>query len=707
MRTVTRRLLKVLGIKHLYPPQQEAINKRVEYGENLLLATPTASGKTLVGLIGVINRLSDEGGKAVYMAPLRSIAYEKAALFEKLGALGFSTRIEVGNYARGPRNADILVTTYERLDSILRNDPGFLREVSAVVVDEVHYVNDEKRGPILEALIARILHSDTSPQLIALSATVSNAGELGEWLHANVVKSGWRPVPLREGVYKEGRILYTDGELIEIPVVSPTPYLNLVAFYAPKNAQMLLFSQSRRRVVSLAEKTAKAASDVLYYDEQIARETAREVVKSEGPSSLKEKLAKLILRGVAFHHAGLSNRQRMLVEEAFREGGIAVIHATPTLAAGVNLPARVVILEEYRRFEGGIRKPLTVYEYKQVAGRAGRPGYDDVGEAIIVAGRSDEPEALVDYYMASEPEPVTSKLSNLKSLRHVLLGVIDSGIANERGEIKEYFKKTLYALQGDINKIKIIIDKSINDLLNWGLIDETEILESTPLGSMISKKYLDPLNVPRIREVLGKPGKLTDTRLLYLVAYSPDMVRLPVTRKEEDYIMDRVLDEFPEIIDLIEWFGPAELETLKILLLLSDWINEEKEDVIASRYSVGPGDVNAVVETAEWIASSLADVLPLLGVGYEESQRMRVLARRIKYGVREELLSLIVIPGIGRVRARILYSHGYKTLHDLATADPARIARIPGIGPGTVKSIVEFFGGTYEGGGGEGLEAYM
>ncbi|MEB3846696.1 MAG: DEAD/DEAH box helicase, partial [Desulfurococcales archaeon] len=364
MRTVTRRLLKVLGIKHLYPPQQEAINKRVEYGENLLLATPTASGKTLVGLIGVINRLSDEGGKAVYMAPLRSIAYEKAALFEKLGALGFSTRIEVGNYARGPRNADILVTTYERLDSILRNDPGFLREVSAVVVDEVHYVNDEKRGPILEALIARILHSNTSPQLIALSATVSNAGELGEWLHANVVKSGWRPVPLREGVYKEGRILYTDGELIEIPVVSPTPYLNLVAFYAPKNAQMLLFSQSRRRVVSLAEKTAKAASDVLYYDEQIARETAREVVKSEGPSSLKEKLAKLILRGVAFHHAGLSNRQRMLVEEAFREGGIAVIHATPTLAAGVNLPARVVILEEYRRFEGGIRKPLTVYEYK-------------------------------------------------------------------------------------------------------------------------------------------------------------------------------------------------------------------------------------------------------------------------------------------------------------------------------------------------------
>jgi len=707
MRATTRRLLKVLNIKHLYPPQQEALRKKVEYGESLLLATPTASGKTLVGLIGIVNRLNDEGGKAVYMAPLRSIAYEKAAFFEKLEALGFSTRIEVGNYAQGPRSADILVTTYERLDSILRNDPGFLREVSAIVVDEVHYVNDEKRGPILEALIARILHSNTSPQLIALSATVSNADELGEWLHAHVIKSAWRPVPLREGVYKEGRILYRDGELIEIPVVSPTPYINLVAFYAPRNAQMLIFSQSRRRVVSLAEKTAKAASDVLYYDEQVARETAKEVMKSEGPSSLKEKLAKLILRGVAFHHAGLSNRQRMLVEEAFREGGIAVIHATPTLAAGVNLPARVVILEEYRRFESGIRKPLTVYEYKQVAGRAGRPGYDEVGEAIIVAGRSDDPEALVNYYMASEPEPVTSKLSNLKSLRHVLLGVIDSGIANKRGEIKDYFRKTLYALQGDLNKIEIIIDKSINDLLKWGLIVEAEILESTPLGSMISKKYLDPLNVPRIREVLSKSGKLADTQLLYLVAYSPDMVRLPVTRKEEDYIMDRALDEFPEIVDLIEWFGPAELETIKILLLLSDWINEEKEDVIASRYSVGPGDVNAVVETAEWIASSLADVLPLLGVSYEESQRMRVLARRIKYGVREELLPLIVIPGIGRVRARILYNHGYKTLHDLAAADPARIARIPGIGPGTVKSIVEFFGGTYEGGGGEGLEAYM
>jgi len=707
MRKITRRILEILSIKELYPPQREALDKGVEYGENVLVATPTASGKTLIGIIGAVNRLVDEGGISIYTVPLRSIAYEKIKTISKLEKLGFTSRIEVGNYSKGPKDSDILVTTYERLDSILRNNPSLAKRISAIIIDEIHYVNDEKRGPIIEALIARILRIEGKPQIIGLSATISNPEILGKWLKAKVIISNWRPVPLREGVYKEGLITYVNGETLEIPVVSPHAYMNPLAYYTRRGAQVIVFSQSRRRVVSLAEKTSKSLSESLVYDQTIARETAREILKSEGPLTLREKLAKLVVNGVAFHHAGLSNNQRIAIEEAFRRGGISIIHATPTLAAGVNLPARVVILEEYHRFEGGIRKPLTIYEYKQISGRAGRPSYDEYGEAIVIASRLDYPQDIIDYYMKGEPEPITSKLSNRKSLRHLLLGAIDSGIANTLEEIDEYMRKTLYAIQEDYDKIKLTVETSINDLIEWGLIRREEILETTPLGTLVSKRYLDPLNVPRIRRVLSRSKNYNNNVLLFLVAYSPDMVRLPVSRREEDHIMDRVLDEYPEILDIIDWFGPNQLETLKIFLLLADWINEEKEDAISTKYNVGPGDINAIVETGEWIASSLADILPLMGAGIEESQRMKILAQRIKRGVREELLQLTAIPGIGRVRARLLYNHGYKTIYDLAKADPRKLEKIPGIGPSTIKNIIEFFGGTYEKGEGEGLEAYM
>lgn len=694
MRKITRTLLEEFGIKELYPPQKAALDAGVERGENLVVATPTASGKTLIGLIGIVNSLYDNpGGIAVYTAPLRSIAYEKKKAFDRLESLGFKTRLEVGNLSLGPRNADILITTYEKLDTLLRVNPEISASIRVAVVDELHYLSDEKRGPVLETLVTRLLYHGEPPQLIGLSATMPNIDELAAWLGAKPISMNWRPVPLRESVYKNGRLHYPEGSVEDVDVVAPLSYVNVLNHFVREGAQAIVFSQSRRRVASLAEKTAKIMRERLAFDEKRAKEIAGEILKSEGSRQLREKLAGLIARGVAFHHAGLSNTQRRLVEEGFREGAIAVIHATPTLAAGVNLPARLVIVEEYYRYEAGFRRPIGVHEYKQLAGRAGRPGYDRVGDSVIVASRTDDVEDLIDHYIRGELERVESKLSNLKSLRHVILGVTDSGLVSTRKEVLGFLSRSFYGYTRGVSGIRRVVEKSIGNLIEWGLVEEEDgRLTVTPLGHVVSIRYLDPMNIPNILGIIEKAKSYHDTILLYLVASSPDMTKLPVARREEEYLMDRTIEEDPELVDIIDWFGPEEIRSLKILYLLKDWINEVRDDELSSRFNIGPGDVSYIVETGEWIASSLSEVAPLLGMPAETAQRLRILSKRIKYGVREELLQLTVIPGIGRVRARRLFDSGYRTLQDLATADPRELARVPGIGPSTVRAILEFFG---------------
>ena len=686
----TRELLEVLGYKGLFPPQAEALERGIEKGRSVLVAAPTGAGKTLIAMIAAVNVLSRGDGRVFYVSPLKSVAQEKFQEFAVLERLGFRVRLSVGDYSRGPPEADVVVSTYEKLDSMLRVEKRLREATGLVVIDEVHLIGDPDRGPILEGLVAK-LTSRGSTQIVALSATVPNSSEIAEWLGAELVTSTWRPVPLKEGVFKDYRVNYPDGSFREVRRVSGYPDVDLILDVAEKEGQALVFTQSRRRAVQLAK---RAAGRLRGFDDRIAREAAREIARgSWGPASMREELSKLLLKGCSYHHAGLPYEARLVVEEAFRKGGIVAVYSTPTLSAGVNLPARVVIVDEYYRYRDGFKEPISVAEYKQLAGRAGRPGYDDEGEAVIIASPYDSPEELMEGYILAEPERVESKLGGLKGLRHFILGLIASEDAGSLREIFDVVGRTLYYLQK--GSPRQLVMRSLRDLSRWGLIeieDRGRRVRVTSLGWHVARLYLDPETVPVAKEQAKRNWYWGELELLYLVSSMPDMVLAPATFREEERIVARVSELSPRLLGIIDEFNPAELRVMKTALALYMWINEASDDEIYEGLGLSPGDLASIRDTAEWIASGLSVIGPYLGLPEDASERLKVIARRVRYGVKDELLSLVSIPGVGRVKARILFNAGYRSISDLASADPLALRRLPGLGPATLKNILEAAG---------------
>ncbi len=210
------------GIKEFRPAQKKALEAGLLANKNLLICTPTASGKTLIaemaagkailegkGSVGQRPTGLPTGGKAVYIVPLVALASEKAKDFKKKYEGLFKTALSVGDFDSSDPHLmeyDLIICTAEKLDSLIRHHAPWLSRVSVVVVDEVHLLNDISRGPTLEILITLLKKILPHVQIIALSATIGNPNELANWLHATLIKDDWRPVPLHKGVYQDGKI---------------------------------------------------------------------------------------------------------------------------------------------------------------------------------------------------------------------------------------------------------------------------------------------------------------------------------------------------------------------------------------------------------------------------------------------------------------------------------------------------------------------
>jgi helicase len=718
-------VLDSLGIKELFPPQEDTIRAGLLEGQNIVLASPTASGKTLIAELASMKHVLENHGKVIYLSPLRALASEKYEEFKKYAGLvkadgrKVSVGISTGDFDDADNwmeKYDVIVTTNEKADSLLRHRAKWMDSISLVIADEVHLLNEAERGPTLEIVLARLMQVNPRIQILALSATITNVDEIAGWLNSKYIVTDWRPINLKEGVALQDEIQYKDGGARRIEQETRFTYINLVLDTLRNGGQALVFASTRRNAVSAAKTLAghvgkaapKTGSKLIKHsleeaNRKLLEKEADKIVEAGEKTQISDELAEMIRCGVAYHHAGLSGAQRKIIEDAFKERKIKVLTATPTLAWGVNLPARTVIIQDYRRFEAGYGNyPIAVLDYKQMAGRAGRPKYDKFGESVLIAKTRDEADYLMEGYVLAKTERIWSRMAVEKIIRGHVLATIASDYAHTEEGVFEFFGKTFYAYQYDVKAIKSIITKILKYLFDEQMItvDRQDIF-ATKFGKRISELYIDPLSAVIIREaLLKKPDYLTDFSLLHMISHTPDMgpimrpyareidvLSLQMEQHREELLIDPP-NEWQDHVGYEEFLGE-----IKTAMVMKNWIEETSEDQLITKFGVQPGDLYRTIENAKWLLHSTHELAPLVGADKEIKPLSDELEERVSKGIKRELLPIVRLEGIGRARGRIIYNAGYKTIEDLKLASIEDLTMLPSVGPRLAKKIKEQVGG--------------
>ena len=765
-----RGILEKMGIHSLYPSQAQCITPLFQ-GKNLVLAVPTASGKTLIAYLAMLNNVL-RGGKALYIVPLRSLAFEKYDELREFVPYGIKVGLSVGDYTikdEYVRNYDILIATSEKVDSLLRSRSLYYNELSTFVADEIHLLDDPSRGATLEVILTKIMLRNPTAQIIGLSATIPNAQEIADWLHAELIYSDWRPVELKKGVLSGTTILFEDGSekhldnhLDAHTATASTrkkkrqgpgdDILNVVLDTVNNHKQILVFQNTRRSTESFSRQLGEHLSPMLSGEEkQHLERLSTELLNSQVDTvPMVEELAKTVCSGAAYHHAGLTNTQRKLIEQAFLKGYIKSLCATPTLAAGVNLPAqRVVVKDIYRYGQFGM-EPISTREIQQMLGRAGRPQYDSYGEALIVTPSKKTPEAVVEEVLKKKPSDIISKLFLESNLRMHILGFIVEKNAETKRELEHVLSRTFLAHQGGAYGENL--EKVVGFLEEHGFIrcerentpgpeepatesaggaknatpgekpaDETyeELLDFTsaldlqkkhenqnedfpirPLefGYKTARLYVDPYSAVEFKKALEYIKQkqktnpdIVNTDIVYLQTLCratellplflrrgdfEELMKIAYQRKNELLLSDK-LDEKEDVRTSqdLEWYF-AELKTA---LFLEDWVSEKKEKYLTAKYNIGPGDIRSRVEVARWLLGALYEISKMQELELD-LPFLKDLVTRVEFGIKPELLPLVKIRGIGRIRARILFDAGYTTPRKVKRASVAHLAKFPKFG---------------------------
>ncbi len=682
--------LRNQGFRELHPPQADAIPPALE-GSNLVAAIPTASGKSLIGYAAALKRLVEKRGKVLYIVPLKALASEKRDDFLKFSGLGINVFMSTGDLdseEKGMKDADIVIATSEKADSLLRHGSAWMDDVGLVIADEIHMIHDPGRGPTLEVALTKMIRRNPDLQVIALSATISNASDLADWLHARLVRSDWRPVPLKEGVYMDGKITFGDRTVREA-ADDKDAVAALVSQALADGGQCLVFVNSRRSTE--AEAVRLCATTSKYADRKLSPQDESLLEGDSESTATGRKLAGCVAKGAAFHNAGLTYRQRRFVEESFRAGSIKVIVATPTLAAGINLPARRVVVRDTSRFEDGGSRPISVMEVKQMCGRAGRPGYDPYGEAVLIAKNDPDFEHLMKDYIEHDTERLTSKLFKEKILRSHLLGIIATGDAESEEGLVDFMRDTFFGHTSNMFGIESVVGDAVDFLVCEKMVrrrrDSIEIL---PFGKRVSDLYIDPVTASMLRDAVQKIDDSTDALpILAAASMTPDVTGMYPKKGDADRLTalaERL--EGRHLIDpesMQDYSEEYYMSDLKVAALMDDWINEVSEEAITDAMGIGPGDIRAKVDRMDWIIYAMGEIAYLFNP--DAIRRIRPLATRIRYGVKEELMELVSLKGVGRSRARTLFDAGYRGKEDIAAESESVLAKMPKIGPALARSM--------------------
>ena len=619
--------------------QRQAQGAIMERSENVVISAPTGSGKTALAELAIVKALA-AGGTALFVAPMRALTNEKESEWERIEALGYSVYVVTGERDLNPRRAeraDVLVMTPEKVDSATRKHESpryaFVTDVDVVVIDEVHLLDSRSRGSVLEVVVSR-LRRLVDPRFVALSATMENIGEIAEWLEAPEATTfdfgpAHRPVDLHAGVetYRHGENAFADKYRRLYAA------LDLVEPHIEEDGQGLVFVASRQDTVKAAE---KARDEVAERDLDVGDRGDYDF--HEQTQVLEnDTLRKSVLDGVAFHHAGLSKADKDQVEAWFREGRIDLLFSTSTLAWGVNLPARCVVIRDTKLhdpLEGQVEmSPLDIL---QMLGRAGRPGYDDVGYGWVISDRAD-----ADRYrrLLRDGKEIESRLDE-QLAEHVnaeiALGTITSvDAAVEWLESTFYYQRRRAAGTAPA-ALRERIQGTIESLREQGFV-APDAVESTPMGQLASRYYLQLDTAARFRELVD--AEPSERAVLRAVARAEEFDSVTARGDERDAI-DAVLEDADSLDG-----GPG-----KVLAILR-----------ASMDGALPPDLRSDAWIIKQNARRLLAALRAFFDRFDRpagANRCRRIETRVEHGVPEAAVGLTAIDGVGAARGETLVAAG-------------------------------------------------
>ena len=458
--------------------------------------------------------------------------------------------------------------------------------------------------------------------------------------------------------------------------------------------QALIFVNTKKS----AEKTAEEISKKIKGENGILNALAEDAVGAlSRPTKQCERLAFCLKKGIAFHHAGLVEKQRNIIEENFRNGAVKIICCTPTLAYGVDMPAYRAIIKDLKRYTMHGLSWIPVLDYMQMSGRAGRPNYDKEGQSIAIAISSGEKDKIGERYLNGTPEDIYSKLAVEPVLRTYVLSLIAASFTTTKKQLFDFFDRTFYAYQfKDLRRMHATITKMLDLLEEWEFIMRSgddftsanevddEKLKPTLVGKRVAELYIDPLTAHFIVTCLrnGSDKKLDAFSFLQMISHTLEIrPMLKVGIREYDRIQESMLELSDFLLENEPSMYEPEYEdflnSVKTALMFSQWISEQDEEFLLEEYNIRPGEIRAKIEIADWLLYATEEICKIMH--YQSLIKEIVKLRlRMKYGVKDELLPLVTLEKIGRVRARLLFRNRLRDIKDLKNADLSTLTQLLG-----------------------------
>lgn len=701
----------------LLPVQERAIKEfNLFSGGNLVVFSPTSSGKTFIGEMAAV-KAARANTRVFYLVPQRALAEEKYREFrQRYAPIGIDVVVSSRDHRQHDaqirdRQFELAVVVFEKLRALLVSQPNLLTDVGLVVVDELQMLTDPERGATLELLLTKLRMAPTRPRLIGLSAVLGRAEALTEWLDARLLMDQRRPVELRKGVLCQGEYRYQEHNSGSIGTESfrhvETKDRNELMLAAAqelveRGEQVLLFVPDRASAVLLAR---LLSSRVTLPVASAALDDLREAEETH----MRDALAQTLENAVALHHADMTADEREIVERAFRDGQVRALVATSTLAMGVNLPTKNVVLDG-RRWEtnGPFDRPALVdlgkSEYENMSGRAGRLAFtNDFGRSILVTHSRYQAESWLETYIAREFENIVPTLKHDR-IEDIVLDLVASGMARSRAALTEIL---LASFTGRVHWTATMGREAFIEAV-------TAAVGICAEGGLVRQGKRDTLSITKIGKVAASRSIGAETAAVFARwaqaghAAPPAPIEILTLLGQSmaggevyirySYREDREVDYKGELLGRVNnaglaerpVFGPYtkssmaleddEAKTVKKALMLQDWIDELPTRDLEQRYETWAGSIRRIGEEYGWLCEGLAAICAACGWRSAWRRSIEQLGQRLTFGVKEDAVDVMKlrVRRLGRGAMPRLRDYGLLELDELRKAGPEQLKRVIG-----------------------------